>query len=301
MTCASTNGTPSMSACTNVVTRSSRAERRRSSSRSMKYCWTPAVAALATGVRCGVPGTRSFSSWVQCSSCSRRARSTGSLSCRLGMPIRWKNTSKGMGQASSCARSTAPRSRHEATRSRTTAADAVLELGDAARQEVRLHHLADLVVPGVVHAADGPRRNLLQAAVVDVHALEAAERVRVERRRPHVLEAGQGVPVPPLAVVDGRLVPHPPVHRERVGRVEVGGERVVLHHGHGCGHGGLRRGRRWTVEGQLPRAASSRVRNGDAQPLGLAGRGRTRAHHRQPGLPPGSADEAGPPGQAAEG
>src|SRR3712207_6879581 len=80
----------------------------------------------------------------------------------------------------------------------------------------------------VVHAADGPRRDLLQAAVVDVHALEAAEGVRVERGRPHVLEAGQGVPAPALAPVDRRLVPHPAVGPERVGRVEVRPERVVV-------------------------------------------------------------------------
>ena len=68
-----------MSARTKCVTRSSRPWRRRSSGRSMKTL-DPCVAALATGVRCGVPGTRSFSSCVQRSSWSRLASSSGSAS-----------------------------------------------------------------------------------------------------------------------------------------------------------------------------------------------------------------------------
>jgi hypothetical protein len=119
-------------------------------------------------------------------------------------------------------------------------ADAVLQLGDPAREEVGLHHRADLVVAGVVHAPDGPGGHLLQAAVVDVHALEAEEGVRVERRGPDVVEAGQDPPTPLLVEVDRGLVAHPPVRRERVAHVEVGRERVVVDRARG--HRGLRAG-----------------------------------------------------------
>jgi hypothetical protein len=115
-------------------------------------------------------------------------------------------------------------------------ADAGLQLRHPPRQEVGLDDAADLVVPRVVHVRQRPRRGLLEGAVVDVHALEAAERVRVEDGLAHVVEPGQRPPAPSVAAVDGSLLPHGPVDRERIRRVEVRREGVVLHLGAGDRH-----------------------------------------------------------------
>ena len=108
-------------------------------------------------------------------------------------------------------------------------ADRVLPLGDAVRQQLRLDHPADLVVPRVVDVGQEPGAALVLRGVVDVDALVGQERLRVRRRRPDVLEPGQRPPVPLLAVEHRGLVAHPAVHRERVG-LELLAERVVFHH-----------------------------------------------------------------------
>ena len=107
-------------------------------------------------------------------------------------------------------------------------ADRVLASGDAVGQQLRLDHPADLVVTRVVDVRQEPGAALVLRGVVDVDALVAEERLRIRRGRPDVLEPGQRPPVPLLAVEHRRLVPHPAVHRERVG-LELGAERVVLH------------------------------------------------------------------------
>ena len=107
-------------------------------------------------------------------------------------------------------------------------ADRVRPLGDAVRQQPRLDHPADLVVPRVVDVRQEPRAALVLGCVVDVDALVAEKRLRIHRGGPHVLEPRQRPPAPLLAVEHRGLVAHPAVHRKRVG-VELLAERVVLH------------------------------------------------------------------------
>ncbi len=129
--------------------------------------------------------------------------------------------------------------------------DGILVRTDAPRQERRLDDRPDLVVARVVDVAQGSAaRHLLAERVVDVHALERPVQVRVEQGAADVLEAGEGVPAPARRAPDRRLVEQPAVRRERMLRVEVGVERVVLGDDR-CRHGVLRRATWFGISAEL--------------------------------------------------
>ena len=122
-----------------------------------------------------------------------------------------------------------------------------LELGDAARHELPLHHRPQLVVPRVVDDRQVAGAALVVGGV-EVDAGVVDERHRVQQRGPDVVVARERPEVPLLVVVDRRLVAQPLVdregvllegHRERVvddrrpGLDRLSGRDGLVRHGHG--------------------------------------------------------------------
>jgi hypothetical protein len=107
-------------------------------------------------------------------------------------------------------------------------ADLILQLGDAARQEMPLHQLAELVVTRIVDVWQEAWPALILGGVIDVNTLEAAERFCIQRRRPHIFEPGKRPEPPLLTLIDRGFVPHPLVEGERI-RLELHRERIVPH------------------------------------------------------------------------